>query len=179
MLIWIFVILAAVAADQLTKQLVLQFLDRNESFVVIPKLFRFTYVENRGAAFGMLDEHRWVFMVVSTVAIVLLIFYMFKFSEKSKLLRAGLSLIIGGGIGNMIDRVAYGYVVDFIDFYAFPEVWMWVFNVADACVCIGAGIVALYLIIDIVNEAKKLKEEKENEASEPVEDIPNEENKEN
>ena len=175
MLIWIFVILAAVAADQLTKQLVLQFLDRNESLVVIPKLFRFTYVENRGAAFGMLDEHRWVFMVVSTVAIVLLLFYMFKFSEKSKLLRAGLSLIIGGGIGNMIDRVAYGYVVDFIDFYAFPEVWMWVFNVADACVCVGAGVVALYLIIDIVKESKKLKEE--NTADETEEK--NEENKEN
>ena len=179
MLIWIFVILAAVAADQLTKQLVLQFLDRNESLVVIPKLFRFTYVENRGAAFGMLDEHRWVFMVVSSVAIVLLFFYMFKFSGNSKLLRAGLSLIIGGGIGNMIDRVAYGYVVDFIDFYAFPEVWMWVFNVADACVCVGAGIVALYLIIDIVRESKKLKEEKETETSEFSEASVNEENKEN
>ena len=54
----------------------------------------------------------------------------------------------------MIDRVYLGYVVDFIDFYAFPNVWMWVFNVADAFVCIGAGMIALYLIIDIIKEAK-------------------------
>ncbi len=175
MLIWILVIFAVVFADQLTKQLVLHFLDRNESFVVIPKIFRFTYVENRGAAFGMLDEHRWVFMIISTVAIVALIIYMFKFSENSKLLKTGLALIIGGGIGNMIDRVAYGYVVDFLDFCAFPDIWMWVFNVADACVCVGAGVVALYLIIDIVKESKKLKEE--NTADETEEK--NEENKEN
>ena len=117
-------------------------------------------------------------MIVSTVAIVLLIGYMFKFSEKSKLLRTGLSLIIGGGIGNMIDRVAYGYVVDFLDFCAFPDLWMWVFNVADACVCVGAGIVVLYLIVDIVKESKKLKEAKiQDETNEETEE--NEENKEN
>ena len=73
------------------------------------------------------------------------------------LLRVGLSLVIGGGIGNMIDRIAYGYVVDFLDFCAFPSIWKWVFNIADACVCVGAGIVMLYFIIDIVKDAKKQK----------------------
>ena len=120
-------------------------------------VFRFSYVENRGAAFGMLDEHRWVFMIISTVAIVALLVYLLKFAPKNNFLMIGLSLVIGGGIGNMIDRVAYGYVVDFLDFCAFPNLWMWVFNVADACVCVGAGMVMLYFIIDIVKDAKKQK----------------------
>ena len=158
MLIWIVVIVASIFADQLTKQLVVNFLDREEPFYVIKGVFRFSYVENRGAAFGMLDDHRWVFMIISTVAIVGIIFYMWKFCRDSKLLCLGLSLIVGGGIGNMIDRVLLGYVIDFLDFCAFPKLWMWVFNVADACVCVGAAIVVLSLLIDIVKESKKKSE---------------------
>lgn len=163
MLISIVIILLAVLADQASKLLVINFLDREESLEIIPDIFRFTYVENRGAAFGMLDDHRWVFMVVSTVAIIGLLVYLFKFSGNNRLLNIGLALVIGGGIGNMIDRVAYGYVVDFLDFCAFPNLWMWVFNVADACVCIGMGVIVLYLIIDIVKDAKKVREKEESE----------------
>ena len=157
MLIWIVVIVAVIFCDQLTKQLVVNFLDKSEPLDVIPGVFRFTYVENRGAAFGMLDEHRWIFMIISTVAIVGLFIYMWKFCPKDKVLCLGLSFIIGGGIGNMIDRIFLGYVIDFLDFCAFPDIWMWVFNVADAFVCVGAGFVALYLVIDIVRETKKKK----------------------
>ena len=163
MLIWIVVIVASVLADQLTKQLVVNFLDKEEPFYVIKDVFRFSYVENRGAAFGMLDDHRWVFMIVSTVAIVGIIFYMWKFCRDSKLLCLGLSLIVGGGIGNMIDRIFLGYVIDFLDFCAFPNLWMWVFNVADAFVCIGAAIVVLSLLIDIVKDSKKKTEIKTEE----------------
>lgn len=166
MLISIVIILAAVLADQATKLLVINFLDREEPLEIIPNVFRFTYVENRGAAFGMLDDKRWVFMIISTIAIIGLLIYLLKFSGNNKLLNIGLSLVIGGGIGNMIDRVAYGYVVDFLDFCAFPKVWMWVFNVADSCVCIGAGLIALYLIIDIVKEAKKGKQTTTSESAE-------------
>lgn len=169
MLIWIVVIVASVLADQLTKQLVVNFLDREEPLYIIKDVLRFTYVENRGAAFGMLDDHRWVFMIISTVAIVGLTFYMWKFCRESKLLCFGLSLIIGGGIGNMIDRIFLGYVIDFIDFCAFPEIWMWVFNVADAFVCVGAGLVILYLMIDVVKETKK-KAAKQSEQTENIED---------
>ena len=163
MWIWIVVIVASVFADQLTKQLVVNFLDREEPFYIIKDVFRFSYVENRGAAFGMLDDHRWVFMIVSTVAIVGIIFYMWKFCRDSKLLCLGLSLIVGGGIGNMIDRIFLGYVIDFLDFCAFPNLWMWVFNVADAFVCIGAAIVVLSLLIDIVKDSKKKTEIKTEE----------------
>ncbi len=154
MWVWILAIIAAVGADQLSKLLIVRFLDKEEPFVIIKNVFRFSYVENRGAAFGMLGDHRWIFMIISTVAIIGLIVFLFRFCPKNAFLKAGLSLVIGGGIGNMIDRIALGYVVDFIDFYAFPDVWMWVFNVADAFVCVGAGMIALYLILDIIKEAK-------------------------
>ena len=154
MLVWIVVIVASIFADQLTKQLVVNFLDKNEPFELIPGVFRFTYVENRGAAFGMLDDKRWVFMIISTVAIVGLFVYMWKFCKDNKMLSLGISLIVGGGIGNMIDRVMLGYVIDFLDFCAFPKIWMWVFNVADSCVCVGAGIVVLSLLIDAFKEVK-------------------------
>ena len=160
MWIWILTIIAAIGADQASKLLVVKFLDKEEPFVLIENVFRFSYVENRGAAFGMLGDHRWVFMIISTVAIIGLIVFLFRFCPKNAFLKAGLSLVIGGGIGNMIDRVVLGYVVDFIDFYAFPEIWMWVFNVADAFVCVGAAMIALYLVIDIIKDAKREKEEK-------------------
>ena len=79
---------------------------------------------------------------------------------------ASLTLIVSGGIGNMIDRIALGYVIDFIDFCAFPTVWMWVFNVADSFVCIGAGMMMLWLILDTVREYKKEKAAKACEDSE-------------
>ena len=165
-MIWIVVIVASVFADQLTKQLVVNFLDREEPLYIIKDVLRFSYVENRGAAFGMLDDHRWVFMIISTVAIVGLTFYMWKFCRESKLLCFGLSLIIGGGIGNMIDRIFLGYVIDFIDFCAFPEIWMWVFNVADVCVCVGGGLLVLWLIISMVADYKKEKAAKAQQSEE-------------
>ena len=166
MLICLIIIALTVGLDQLTKQLVVHFLDKNVPFDVIPGVFRFSYVENRGAAFGMLDEHRWVFMIISTVAIAAMLVYLWKFAPKNVFMRIGLSLVIGGGIGNMIDRVVFGYVVDFLDFCAFPTLWKWVFNVADACVCVGAGMVMLYLVLEIIKEAKAEKAAKESKAEE-------------
>lgn len=163
MFVLIFIMVAVILVDQLTKQLVVHFLDLGESVDVVPGVFRFTYIQNRGAAFGMLDEHRWIFMIISTVAIVALLIYLLKFAPQNNLFKIALALIIGGGIGNMIDRVFLGYVVDFLDFCAFPSLWKWIFNIADTSVCVGAGLVMLYLIIDIVKEAKKEKESKENE----------------
>ncbi len=154
MLIWILIIIASILLDQASKLIVIGFLDREKQFVLIDKVLRFTYVENDGMAFGLLGEHRWVFMVLSTLGIAFMMLYLWKFRPTSKLACIALSLIIGGGIGNMIDRVRLGYVVDFIDFYAF-DFWVWVFNIADSCVCVGAGLLILYLVIDIVKDSKK------------------------
>lgn len=157
MLSWIIVIAAAVVVDQVSKILVIKYLKDIVSVELIPGVFRFTYVENRGAAFGMLSDNRWVFMIISTLAIGALIVYLWKFRPDSRLACLALSMIAGGGIGNMIDRVALGYVVDFIDFCAFPSLWMWVFNIADAFVCVGAGLLILWLIISMVQESREQK----------------------
>ena len=152
---------AAVALDQVTKLMAVKLLAPVGSVNVIPGVFRLTYVENEGAAFGMFSDHRWVFMVISTLAIAALIIYLWKFPPDSRLACVSLSFIVGGGIGNMIDRVCLGYVVDFIDFCAFPNLWKWVFNIADSAVCIGTGMLMLWLILDTVKACRAEKEAKE------------------
>ena len=151
---WIVIIAASVIIDQITKLFAVRLLAPVGSVDVIGGVLRFTYVENEGAAFGMLADNRWVFMILSTVAIVALLVYMWKYRPESKFACMSMALIIAGGIGNMIDRVALGYVVDFIDFCAFPELWMWVFNMADAFVCVGGAMLVLWLIISMVKDYK-------------------------
>ena len=154
MLLWILIIIGVITLDQVSKLLAIAHLKGGDSFVIIDKVLRFTYVENRGAAFGMLDDKRWIFLVLSTVGIAAMIVFLFKFAKGNKLLSTALAFVLGGGIGNMIDRIFLGFVVDFIDFYAFPKVWMWVFNIADSFVCVGAGLVILYILLDTVKEVK-------------------------
>ena len=161
MLAFFAIIVGIIFVDQLTKWLAVIFLKGNGATVVIENVLRFLYLENKGAAFGMLSNQRWVFLVISTVAIAAIIFYMVKFRPQNKLLKVAIAFMAGGGLGNMVDRLALGYVIDFIDFYAFPKIWMYVFNVADSFVCIGAGLMILYLILETVKESKKLKAEKE------------------
>ena len=160
-MLWIILLVLIIFADQLSKWLVVALLQGKESVYVIPDVLRFTYVENDGAAFGMLDDHRWVFLVLSTVMIIALIFYIVKYKPSSKLVMTSLILIVGGGIGNMIDRLLLGYVIDFIDFCAFPNLWRWVFNIADSAVCVGTFMLSLWLILDTVKEYKRETAEKE------------------
>lgn len=169
MWIWLLIIAAVVLVDQITKQLVVTHLALGESIDVIPEVFRFTYVQNKGAAFGMLAEHRWVFMIISVAAIAAIFVYLWKFRPESRFACVGLSLVIGGGIGNMIDRCYLTYVIDFLDFCAFPEIWMWVFNVADSCVCVGGAMLVLWCVLEIVRETKKKKSGEESEETEPNE----------
>lgn len=170
MLVWILVIIGVVILDQGSKILVMNFLDRGEPLEIIKGVFRFTYVENTGAAMGMFSDHRWVFMIISVLGIIAMIVYLWKFRPESKLACTALAMIIGGGIGNMIDRTFYkgtlpdtvgeNVVIDFIDFCAFPEIWPWVFNVADSFVCVGAGILMVWCVVSIIKEAKLEKQKK-------------------
>ncbi len=153
-IVTLLIMAATIALDQITKYLTVANLALGESFDVIPGVLRFTYVQNKGAAFGSFDDSRWVFMIISTVMIAAILIYIYLKKPEDKLLLSSLLLLAGGGIGNMIDRVILGYVIDFIDFCAFPKIWMWVFNIADSCVCIGAGLLTLWLIIDTVRESK-------------------------
>ncbi len=164
-ILYMAVIVLGIFLDQLTKMLAIRYLKPVFSFPLWKDVLHFTYVENRGAAFGMLADHRWVFMVFSCVAIVLLALYLFLdrsyLSEKGAdgkypaiFLPTGLSLaaVISGGIGNMIDRIAYGYVVDFVDFTLIDFA---VFNVADIFVTVGAFSLAASMLIPLFLTKKK------------------------
>ena len=154
------IIFGTVFIDFITKKLVMVTMKLGESIPLIPGVLNLTYITNDGAAFGSFDQHRWVFLILSTVAIVAILVFLFWKKPQDKLLLASLILITGGGIGNMIDRICLGYVIDFLDFCAFPNLWMWIFNVADAFVCVGAGLLALWMILDTVREMKKEKAQK-------------------
>lgn len=145
------IIILIVIFDQLSKYFVNLYLKGNDAIEAIPGFLSFRYHENRGAAWGMLENHRWVFMVVSTVAIVAIIGYLIWTRKKkdSLLFRISLCFFAGGGIGNMIDRVILSYVIDFLrfDFIDFP-----IFNVADSFITIGAFLMILNLILEFITE---------------------------
>ena len=111
MYIWIIFMLLCVFLDQITKCLVVIYMDLYESVDIIPGVLRFTYIRNEGAAFGSFSDSRWVFMVLSAVAIVGILVYFFVKKPQNKLFCSALTLIVGGGVGNMIDRIRLGYVV--------------------------------------------------------------------
>lgn len=163
MFYWISLALLAVVLDQVTKILAVKYLMPVNTVPIIKSVLHLTYLENTGAAFGSLKNSRWVFLAVSTFAIIALVFYMFRFKPKNRVLSAGLAFIIGGGIGNMIDRIAKGYVVDFIDFRL---VNFAVFNVADSFVCIGAALVIIYIFFFAEKEDKNAKNEKKESKNE-------------
>ena len=151
MIINILIIVLCIAADQLTKICAAANLKDISTLPIIENIVHFTYVENRGAAFGMLADHRWVFMILSVVGIAAIFVYLTVTKPKSWWMRLALCFIVGGGVGNMIDRIARGYVIDFIDcrFINF-----YVFNVADSFVCVGCAMFIIAVIIDEVRERK-------------------------
>lgn len=152
------VILGGIGIDQLSKLLAVKLLAPVGSVPIWSGVLHLTYVENKGAAFGMLADHRWVFMTVSSIAIIGIALYLYSGRSTGKLFTSALMLIVSGGIGNMIDRLALGYVVDFIDFALIDFA---VFNIADSFVCVGAGILILSLVLDIVSETKLAKANKD------------------
>ncbi|MEQ2130695.1 signal peptidase II [Caldanaerobacter subterraneus KAk] len=135
------IVVFVVFLDQFTKYLAAKYLMPVGSYPVIKHFFHLTYVENRGAAFGMLQNKTLFFIVITVVVGIVLIYSMIKLPENS-LYNYTLAMILGGAIGNLIDRVRLGYVVDFIDFKFFPAV----FNIADSFIVVGAIILG-YLMI--------------------------------
>ena len=165
MTIYFVIILAVCILDQLSKFIVTDVIaaannvayDGIREGMKLPLVDGFldlTYITNDGMAFGWLDDNRWIFMVLSTVGIVAMIAYLIYLKGEDKLFCFSLSLIIGGGIGNMFDRVLLGYVVDFIDVKCF-DFWKWIFNVADSAVCVGAALLILAVILDYKKERAK------------------------
>jgi len=136
------------AIDQITKYFAVALLQGNSSVHLIGNFLRFTYVENRGAAFGILQNQR-LFFIISTVVLVAFLIYMIVFNKKvTTATKLTLSLILSGAIGNFIDRLRLGYVIDFVDvrfgdFYDFP-----VFNVADSCLVVGVIILVILILFN-------------------------------
>ena len=112
-----------------------------ENIAVIDNLLYFTYLENRGAAVGIFSNQRWLFIIATVLAIILLVYLVFVKKFQSKIFNISVALIIGGGVGNLIDRIFLGYVVDYIQISFFPPVC----NFADYCITAGTIILIIWL----------------------------------
>ena len=163
-LIFAVTLVLGVSVDQITKYLAVHYLPR-PTLPLLEGVLHLTYAENPGAAFGILQDHPWVFMVFSSVAILAIVAYLLRgvsyLSEKgedgryppiSYLSGIALSLIATGGIGNMIDRISLEYVVDFIDFTLIDFA---IFNVADSFVTVGAFLLIAELVRVMFFEKKE------------------------
>ena len=142
--------LAVVVLDQIVKAMVRSQLALHESVTVIPGFFDLTRVHNTGAAYGFLDGVDFplktaLLACVATAALVGLTVYAVKLDRSQRLTRTGLTLVIGGAAGNLIDRVTAGYVLDFVDLYR-GDWHFWAFNVADSAITIGVALMIVELL---------------------------------
>ena len=148
-------------ADQLVKYLVAANFELFYTTPIIKGLLEFCYLRNDGAAMGMLSGNRVFLIALPAVMVIAILFFEFSEKIKSPFLMWALSLVVGGGIGNLIDRIRFGYVVDFIRFPV--SFFNYSFNIADCAVTIGAAMMIIYLIIDIFRSDKSDKKDgKEN-----------------
>lgn len=144
LVIWGLIAAAAVVLDQISKSVVVERLLPIGSAEFLPGFIGFRYCENTGAAFGMMKGFRWGFIILSTVAIAAIAVYLIICRKKvHPLTGVAMAMIVGGGIGNQIDRIANGYVVDFIEF---QFVDFAIFNVADSFVTVGAVLIIISVI---------------------------------
>jgi signal peptidase II len=147
LLLMICVIILIIVADLLTKFFTVG-IDRE----VIPGFFKFFYTQNTGAAWSIFAGNQIGLIIISVIAIAFIVFYTIFSKSKSKFMYISLGFILGGALGNMVDRIAFGYVRDFIklEFINFP-----IFNVADMALTVGVILICIYFIISGVKEIKK------------------------
>ena len=135
-------ILAVILLDQLTKLIVRTGFEVGESLPVIQDVFHLTYVQNKGAAFSLFQNMPLLTVAFPIVAMIICLILMIWYLRKQeRFISVAIALVIAGGVGNLIDRLARGYVTDMFDFRVFP-----VFNVADIAVCTGCGLIVLWLL---------------------------------
>ena len=141
---WYFVtVLAVYLADQFSKSIAAKAMAEGDSIPIAGNIFHLTLVHNTGAAFGILKNHPYFFVAAALLFSAVIIYFLLS----RKLVpdpreRIALSLILGGTLGNLSDRIRLGYVIDFFDFRVWP-----VFNIADSCITIGAAMLAFFLIM--------------------------------
>ncbi len=160
---------AVVGIDQYTKALAVKNFANGESVAFIKGILRFAFCENSGGAWGMLSGYTWLLVSITFVIFVVLFALILKLGAKNKLLFWAITLVLSGGIGNMIDRIFKdGKVVDFLQFdfwRTFP-----IFNVADCAVVVGAGLLLVYFVVETAKDSKNKKQlkseiNKENESN--------------
>lgn len=138
--------LGILVADQVTKLMADRIMMEGQNYEIIDGFFYFTYVHNKGMAWSLLEGRRWLFLLTTPLVLCGLI-YFFTVTKKHEILtRFGIVLVVGGALGNFIDRAIFGYVRDFIHFYIFNYDFP-VFNIADIAVCLGIGLIILEIII--------------------------------
>lgn len=145
-----------VVIDQLIKFLVVNTVKVDDAYYsVFGGIVNIMYVENKGVAFGLMENYRWLFIIMTSVIIIALLVFLFKKKPKSKFFNFSCALIIGGGIGNLIDRIFLGYVVDYIQLSFFPPVC----NFADYCVTFGTAMLIIYILFftDFLSKDSKKK----------------------
>ncbi len=152
----IFLVLLVIVLDQLTKVWVVKSFQLYESLEIIPGFFSLTYLTNKGAAFGFLSGvtaawRHYFFLILASIALVLICIAWFRMQKDHSFYGPALAMIAGGAIGNVIDRVRLGAVVDFLDFYVAGHHWP-AFNVADSAITVG---VALFLLANFLEERQK------------------------
>jgi len=143
MLVTIILALGVLVLDQVSKWLTVRYIKPIGSYPIIRDVFHLTYVENRGAAWGIFQNGRWFFVGITAVVCIAIIVFLIREKQIAPLLRVALSILLGGAIGNMIDRILYGYVVDMIHVKCIDYP---VFNIADSATVIGTILLAWYIL---------------------------------
>ncbi|MBE0362643.1 signal peptidase II [Pseudoalteromonas ulvae UL12] len=156
-LIWLWVTVVLLILDQVTKYVVSTQMQLYQSIELLP-VFNLTYVHNYGAAFSFLSEaggwQRWFFSIIAISISILLTYWLKKLPAKNLVLCGAYSLVLAGALGNLYDRLTYGYVIDFIHVYY--DTWHFpAFNIADSAICIGAGLLLLDAFRDQKSEDVK------------------------
>jgi signal peptidase II len=150
--------LGVIILDRVTKLAIVEALRLGQGIPVVPGFFDIVFILNPGAAFGFLatlsDQVRNpLFILISVLAVILIVFYHTRYLRSRHLVSVALGLVLGGALGNLIDRVHYGMVVDFLDLHVGPYHWP-AFNVADSAISIGVGLMILDMILDWYRERR-------------------------
>ena len=156
MFLYIVIAIAVIALDQWTKWLIIENMVLGESIPVIDSFLYITSHRNTGAAWGILEGQMWFFYIITILVVLALLYYLKKSASEGALFKVSLALMLGGAIGNFIDRVFRQEVVDFIHTYPFGYNFP-IFNIADSSLVIGVALLMIYM----VKEERKMKE-KEN-----------------
>ena len=153
-MIYYVIALLVIALDQLTKWMIVKNMEYGESIKIIENLLYITSHRNRGAAWGILQGQMWFFYLITIIVIIAIVYYIQKMAKRNGLLGTSLALMLGGAIGNLIDRVFRQEVVDFVHTYIFSYSFP-VFNIADASLTIGVFLLVIHMFLEEKNAKEK------------------------